>query len=111
MPDTSKKVTQIDEEWRSWAMQQPTIGGCLFCPDFKPKGTGVEVKQASADHLATVHPELVGKRRSKRRRSNPAVIAFRQSLTEEESEAVDEERRRRLKLLGIDPVEPTRSVA
>lgn len=99
-----KRVSQIDSEFRAWALSQPTTGGCLFCPDFRPQGTGNEVAAANADHLESVHPELVGKKRRKRR-SSPAVISFRQALTEEESSALEEERRRRLFQLGIEPAQ------
>lgn len=107
---TGKKASEIDQEFLDWAVSQPAVGGCLFCPDFKPEGTGTEVRQANEVHLQTVHPELVAKKRRKRRRSNPNVIAFRQSLNEEESAAVDEERRRRMFQLGIE-ADPGKKIA
>lgn len=108
---TGKKASEIDQEFQNWALAQQTVGGCLFCPDFKPTGTGTEVRIENENHLHTVHPELVAKKKTKRRRANPAVIAFRQSLTEEESEAVDEERRRRMFQLGIEPAETAHKLA
>lgn len=107
---TGKKASEIDGEFRAWALSQPTSGGCLFCPDYHPEGTGDEVAAANRAHLETVHPELVGKKRKRRTRANPAVIAFRQSLNAEESAAVDEERRKRLFQLGIE-IEPGKKIA
>jgi len=105
-----KKASEIDQEFKVWALSQPTTGGCLFCPDFHPRGTGDEIRAANEAHLQNVHPELVGKKRKRRKRANPTVIAFRQSLTDEESSAVDEERRRRMFQLGIE-TEPARKIA
>ena len=107
---SGKKVSEIDGEHRSWALSQPAVGGCLFCPEFRPEGTGDDIRAANEAHLQSVHPELVGKKRKRRLRANPAVIAFRQSLTDEESNAVDEERRRRMFQLGIE-AEPARKLA
>ena len=105
-----KKVSEIDGEFRTWAFAQPTRGGCLFCPEFQPQGTCEEIKAANENHLKSVHPELVGKKRKRRARANPTVIAFRQSLTEEESNALDEKRRQRMFQLGIE-TEPAKKIA
>lgn len=101
-PGGGKKVTQIDQEFRAWGLAQPTVGGCLFCPDFRPTGTGIEVKEACETHRMAEHPELANKRRRRRPHTNPAILVFRQNLTEEESAEIDASRRRRMRLLGID---------
>jgi len=97
----SKTAREIDDEHRAWALANPAIGGCLFCPKFKPRGTGAEVKELNLRHLEEKHPELV-KLRRRRRPRRTGIIAFRQSLTEDESAEIDENRAKRMKLLGID---------
>lgn len=100
---TPKKMSEIDEDFRNYGLNLPTTGGCMYCSNFKPKGTALEVKEACEEHRRECHPELVGKRRYRRPHATPGVLAFRQFLTEEEGKEIDARRVKRMKLLGIDP--------
>ena len=85
----------------AWSLRQPTVGRCLFCPELEPwTGTALEVRLQAEDHRATVHPEA---RRSRRRRpsSPPMRMSFNQQMDKDEETLVEDERRRRMKLLGI----------
>ena len=97
---TEKTGGQIEAEHLEWSRQQPAKGGCLFCPDFRPEGTCQEVQDACNEHRARVHPELSKKKR-KRRPTYSGILVFSQNLTEDERAEVDQNRARRLRLLGI----------
>lgn len=96
-------MSEIDEDFRNYGLGLPTVGGCMYCPDFKPSGTCAEVKEACEQHRMAEHPELGRKKRYRRPHASPGVLSFRQLLTDEESREIDERRTKRLKLLGIDP--------
>jgi len=80
-------------------MQQPAVGGCLFCPGWTAQGTVEEIEELSREHRTTVHPDL----KSARRRPRANLGRWRTHLREEDSLEVEEERRRRMRLLGIEP--------
>jgi hypothetical protein len=94
-------ATEIKKNHLEWAQKQPEIGLCVWCPDYRVEGPAEEVAQLNAVHRHGFHPELNGKRRSRRGKSNPGV-AFRQNLTPEDVEEIDADRRRRARLLGVD---------
>jgi hypothetical protein len=102
MSTIERTAGDIQAAHLAWSRAQPARGGCLFCPDFQPTGTCAEVQEACAEHRASVHPELSKKRR-RRRHTFSGLTAFSQKLTQEESEEINENRARRLRLLGIEP--------
>jgi len=95
-------MSEIDEDFRNYGLNLPTVGGCMYCPRFKPKGTALQVKEACEQHRLEKHPELVGKKRYRRPHASPGVLSFRQFLTEDEGKEIDAVRAKRMKLLGID---------
>ena len=90
------KLAELD----AWYQTQLMTGRCAFCPELEIVGPAQEVREQMRDHLASEHPENLRKRRSHRARRNPAIMSFRQSLTDDEAFEIEEERRRRMKLLG-----------
>lgn len=84
---------------RAWSLTQPAVGRCLFCPEWSVTGTSEEVNGHLAEHRAQEHPETIGYRR--RRRRGSGKLNFRQTLTDEQNDEIEAERRRRMRLLGI----------
>lgn len=69
---------------------------CLMCPDWAATGTAGEARAASETHRKTAHPDLKpGKRTVRKSR------VFSQKMTAEREAQIDEERRQRMRALGI----------
>lgn len=75
--------------------QQMTVY-CTLCPKFKATGTAEETRALAEKHRQKVHPELVNKKRVVRKRR-----AFSTSMTAEREAQIDEERRQRMRSLGL----------
>jgi hypothetical protein len=62
-------------------LAQPAVGGCIWCPDFRPEGTLKETSAASLAHREKHHPDARPKAR--RRRSRPMqTLVTNKSLDE-----------------------------
>jgi hypothetical protein len=85
---------------QDWAMRQPEVGRCLFCPEWVVEGTADEINLLLLEHRNQHHPEVCEGRR-RRRPSRGLLLSFRQKLNEEQSEEIQIERSRRMRLLGI----------
>jgi hypothetical protein len=81
-------------------------GRCALCPDLEIEGMAKDVLPLLDAHRAKEHPEIIRKVRRPRQRGNPKIIAWRQSLTEEENEQIDRERKQRMFLLGQKEIPP-----
>lgn len=70
---------------------------CLLCPEWKGvKAPAAEARAAAEAHREEAHPELVGKKKVVRRRRS-----FSSSMTAEREAQIEEERRQRMRALGI----------
>lgn len=97
-----KNASEIDMDHMDWGMQQTTVGRCAFCPEFFIEGTGAEVRQALADHRARWHPEAQQHtRRRRQKRGDGSLYPIKQALSEQELAELEDERQRRMRLLGI----------
>lgn len=84
------------DQLRASADSQPMKVYCALCPEFMAEGTAEETRAASAEHRSEAHPELTNKRRIVRKRRS-----FSQSMTEEREAEIEEERRKRMRALGM----------
>lgn len=77
---------------------QPMTVTCLLCPEWKGMiDAPAEIARAAAEaHRVEKHPELVGKKKVVRRRRS-----FSSSMTAEREAQIEEERRQRMRTLGI----------
>lgn len=75
---------------------QPTTVYCHFCPEWSVEGTAAETRTAAEQHRREHHPEVLSRTRLVRKRR-----AFSQTLTQERKDEIDEERRQRMRSLGI----------
>jgi hypothetical protein len=69
---------------------------CLFCPQWELTAPSQEARAAAASHIAKEHPQVVSRKRIVRRSR-----VFSQSMTREREEQIEEERRQRMRALGI----------
>lgn len=88
----------LSEQLEATANSQPMTVYCNLCPEWKAEGTAEEAREASAAHRSALHPELANKKKVVRKRR-----AFSQALTVERKEEIEEERRKRMRALGIAP--------
>lgn len=75
---------------------QPMTVYCALCPEWRAEGTSAEARAAAEAHRAEEHPEIINKRKIVRKRRS-----FSQSMTEERQAEIEEERRKRMRALGI----------
>jgi len=69
---------------------------CVFCPKWTATGTAAITRAASEAHRTKEHPELALKKKIVRKKR-----AFSTSLSKEREEQIEEERRQRMRSLGI----------
>jgi len=99
-PGLAQATREREEAGRDAA---PTVARCLHCPDWIFVGLAGEARTEALAHRLREHPEL--KRR--RRRSSPRNLTrFRSYLSAEDEAALQLERNRRLRLLGLESDEP-----
>jgi hypothetical protein len=77
------------------ANAQPMTVFCLHCPKWKATGTAQETRAASEAHRVEEHPELVGRKVARKKR------VFSQAMSAEREAQIEEERRQRMRALGI----------
>ena len=75
---------------------QPMTVYCALCPEWRAVGTASEARAAAEKHRAEEHPEILNKRKVVRKRRS-----FSQAMTEERQAEIEEERRKRMRALGI----------
>jgi hypothetical protein len=73
----------------------------MFCPEWEVRGTVEEIEVLAKEHRLVEHPEL----KPARRRPRANLGKWRSTITEEDSAEINEERAKRLRLLGIEPEE------
>lgn len=69
---------------------------CTLCPEWEASGTAKQAREAAETHRVEEHPELVRKKRVVRKRRS-----FSSAMTAEREAQIDEERRQRMRALGI----------
>lgn len=69
---------------------------CLLCPKWKATGTAAVTRAASEAHRVKHHPELAGKSKVKVKKR-----MWSQAMTAEREAQIEEERRQRMRALGI----------
>jgi len=100
IPNLSIAIREREEAGRDAA---PAVARCLHCPEWIFRGTALEARTEALVHRLREHPEL--KRR--RRRSSPRNLTrFRSYLSAEDEAALQLERNRRLRLLGLESDKP-----
>ena len=77
----------------------PVVARCLHCPGWIFRGTALEARTEAQRHRQEWHPEL---KRTTRRSSKRNLVKFRSYLSAEDEAALQLERNRRLRLLGLD---------
>ena len=82
-----------------WGQESTTVGYCAFCPKWKIEGPHSDVVARAREHRLTVHPDL----HPPKRRRRPSLSTWRTTINKEESVEMEQERSRRLRLLGIEP--------
>jgi len=94
----SKEATRqyLTEQLEAMDNAQQMIVYCVHCPEWKAEGTALEARAAAEAHRTEEHPELRNSRKIVRKRRS-----FSQSMTEEREAEIEEERRKRMRALGI----------
>lgn len=76
--------------------RQPMTVYCIHCPEWTATGTAKDTRKASEAHRTKTHPELKnGKTIARKKRM------FSQAMTAEREAQIEEERRQRMRALGI----------
>jgi hypothetical protein len=90
--DSNKTVT---ERLQASSNRQPMVARCVLCPDWQQAGTAAEARAAQLEHRHEFHPETF-----RARAHRPKRFAWR-NLSREQEEQIEEERRERLRSLGM----------
>jgi len=69
---------------------------CSLCPKWEATGTAAETRDKARKHRETRHPELATKTKIVRKKRS-----FSSSLTAEREAQIEEERRQRMRALGL----------
>jgi hypothetical protein len=69
---------------------------CALCPEWELTTTAKKARAASQTHRSTEHPELTNKKKVVRPKR-----AFSTAMTAEREAQIDEERRQRMRALGL----------
>jgi hypothetical protein len=75
------------------------VARCLLCSGWSFAGNALEARTEAERHRLSEHPEL---KRTSHRSSRRNLTKFRSYLTPEDEAALQAERGRRLRLLGLD---------
>lgn len=95
----SKEERGLVADLAEWAQQQPAIGRCSFCPDWIATGTIKEIRELAKAHRRVSHPEIPTR---KRRPPRPNLVKWRTTLDEDQTLEIRQERKRRMRQLGIE---------
>jgi len=95
--DVSDPTRQyLQDQLEANANAQPMKVYCSLCPKWEVSGTVAETRAASEKHRAEEHPEIVNRRKVVRKRR-----MFSQAMTAEREAEIEEERRKRMRALGL----------
>lgn len=86
----------LKESLQRNADAQPMTVYCILCPKWSATGTAGETRIASINHRTENHPELLNPRRIVRHKR-----VFSQKMTAEREAEIEEDRRQRMRALGI----------
>lgn len=96
-PITPAEERELEKEFYD---SQPMRSECGLCGWFY-EGEAAAVRERAAEHRQERHPEVASKRRS--RRSARRLNSFRSpDMSERDLKEIDDERRRRAFLIGIE---------
>lgn len=85
------------KEWESeWDNRQEMTVSCRMCPEFRVTAPAVTAREAARKHRDDMHPELRDRKPVARKKR-----VFSQAMTKEREEQINEERRQRMRSLGI----------
>lgn len=92
-PDT---VEFLKAQLQETADEQPLVVYCALCPEFRAEGTAVEARAAAEAHRVKEHATLPKKPKVARKKR-----AFSTAMSKEREAEIDEERRQRMRALGL----------
>jgi len=95
-PGLAEATREREETARDAA---PVIARCLLCPGWSYAGVAGAARTEAERHRLSEHPEL---KRTTRRSSKRNLVKFRSYLSPEDEAALQAERNRRLRLLGLE---------
>ena len=95
-PGLAEATREREEAGRDAAA---TTTRCLLCPEWVYAGNALEARTEAERHRQKWHPEL---KRTTRRSSKRNLVKFRSYLSPEDEAALQAERNRRLRLLGLE---------
>lgn len=87
---------EIEERLRKMEEANPMVIYCRFCPKWKAVGTVKVTREKAEAHRLEKHPDLKISKRNVRR-----ARAFSTAMTAEREAVIDEERRQRMRALGL----------
>ena len=96
IPNDAAATRKREEAGRDAAL---TTARCLLCPEWVYAGNAAQARTEAERHRQEWHPEL---KRTTRRSSKRNLVKFRSYLSPEDEAALQAERNRRLRLLGLD---------
>lgn len=88
-------IAYLNERLQQSADAQQMTVGCLLCPDWEVTGSASDARAASEAHRQDKHPELVGRKVVRKKR------VFSHAMSAEREAQIEEERRQRMRALGI----------
>lgn len=87
----------MHERLQATSDEQEMTVSCLLCPEWKGvKAPAAEARAAAEAHRAELHPNMKGRSKIVRPRRS-----FSQAMTAEREAQIEEERRQRMRALGI----------
>ena len=100
MPNRKPGLAEATREREETARDAaPVIARCLLCPGWIFAGNAAQARTEAERHRQEWHPEL---KRTTRRSSKRNLVKFRSYLSPEDEAALQAERNRRLRLLGLE---------
>lgn len=86
----------LNDQLEANANAQPLTVYCSLCPEWEFDGTTAEAQAEAAAHREREHPELLNRRKVVRKKR-----MFSQAMTQEREAEIEEERRKRMRALGL----------
>ena len=97
-PTGAEGSKQFLNEWlQESADAQPMTAKCALCPEWEHSGPAVAARAAAEDHRKKEHPELVATKRGVIRKKR----VWSSTLTAEREAEIEEERRQRMRAMGL----------
>lgn len=94
---TEPSLDLLRERLRENRDAQPLTARCALCPGWEASGTAAEARELALEHRRSIHPETIRPGRGHRVNKK-----FSRHLTAEREQEINEERRVRIRALGLD---------